>query len=51
MCQRFWVHGLAFGPVVPGSVVQGVKELQQIGTGDPFGVALFEKGIADIGEN
>jgi len=38
--QGFGLHGLVFAPGVPGAVVQGVKEFQQVGGGYPFGMVF-----------
>ena len=49
--QGFGLHGLVFTPCVPGAIVQGVKEFQQVGGGDPFGIVLCCKEITDIGQD
>ena len=49
--QGFGLHWLVFTPCVPGTVVQGVKELQQVGGGDPLGMVFGCKEITDIGQD
>src|SRR5947207_5490450 len=49
--QVFGFHGLAFVPLVPGAVIQGVKEGYEIGGGDPSDVAFGGEGVAEVGED
>lgn len=49
--QGFGLHRFVFGPGFPGAIVHGVQEFQHVSAGKPFGIALFEKSVSDIGED
>jgi hypothetical protein len=48
--ERAWVHGLAFVPFVPGTVVQAVEVVQNLIGEEALRVIVVGKGIAHVGE-
>ena len=49
--QLFGVHGFAFVPFVPGAVIHSVEKRQQVGGGDPLGIAFLCEGVSEVGED